>query len=215
MNNTSIMERMKTPFFAGLVLILLSFFFTFFKSKIKYDEDERMKVQVSLSGFQAAFGTAPGVHFDFRKSRGDNDYDFGEGLLTSQTKRAVTPRIIGVYFLAVLLLTAWGAAAWLHNGRGGYYNPIATAWAILGVAFVMYLMIGFDISHVRKIIGRDFQISFWKYVSPGAGLWIFLGGLALTFVGAYRQDPPKALAQASVTPPDTHKEIPVVDSPAM
>jgi hypothetical protein len=196
---------MQTLFFAGLCVIFLSFFFTFFKSKT--NRDESMSPQVTLTGFQATLGLSPTVTFPYTGDR-EKMSRYERRQMDEQTNSFLTPRVIGVYFLMTLLLTAWGIAAWLANGHNGRYSRPATAWPLLAVLILMFLTITLDMGHLKQAMGRYDRTRLWDVLGMGIGFWLYFIGLILTFVGAFIQHPAPLY-----TPGPAYR--PVVEPPAV
>lgn len=180
--------KLTHPFFIGLALMFLSFFFTFYKVTPKVqDYEDRTGVTVSASMFDAAFGNKPTIKWE--RGRGYNRFDMAE--MSGAAKILGIPKMLGINFLIILLLLTWGVMNFLFNDNMtiGNRRMLITG---MGISFLLFfLVLIWDINYYRRV-GNDmgqFEGRVRDYVSfiPVFGFFAFVGGWLVAMYGAFFQ----------------------------
>jgi hypothetical protein len=180
--------KLTHPFFIGLAIMFLSFFFTFYKVSPKaQDYEDRSGVTVSASMFDAAFGNKPTIKFE--GGRGRNGFDIAD--MSGAAKILGIPKMLGVNFLVILLLLVWAVMNFLFNDNMtvGNRRMLITG---MGISFLLFfLVLIWDINYYRGVLSDmgQFEGRVRDYVSflPVFGFFAFVGGWLVSMYGAFFQ----------------------------
>lgn len=185
--------KLTHPFFIGLVIIFISFFFTFYKIRPNqrqmedYEEMRTANVSMSASMWDAAFANSPTINTGTdRRSRR------GLGMNEMMVANYLTiPKLFGINFLVILLLVAWAGVNFIFNNNMTVSNRQMLTVGI-GAAFLLFFVILiWDVNYYRKVTNemgifegrvRDF-VSF----TPVFGFFLFIGGWLASMYGAFIQ----------------------------
>lgn len=180
--------RLTHPFFIGLAIMFLSFFFTFYKVSPKaQDYEERSGVTVSASMFDAAFGNKPTIKWERGRER--NGFELAE--MSGAAKILGIPKVLGINFLIILLLLIWAVMNFLFNDKMTVSNQRMLITG-MGISFLLFfLVLIWDINYYRGVLNEaeQFEGRVRDYVSfiPVFGCFVFVGGWLVSMYGAFFQ----------------------------
>jgi hypothetical protein len=181
--------KLTHTYFIGLVIIFLSFFFTFYKLAPKQiDYEEIQGIRVSASMWDAAMGSTPSIKFE---NQSEGRYG-GFGFIGMSAMRLVTiPKFLGINFLIILILAVWALMNFLFNENMTDRNRQSLIGGI-GISFILFfLILIWDINYYRSVINdtglfkgrlRDLVA-----LTPAFGFFLFLGGWMAAMYGAFFQ----------------------------
>jgi hypothetical protein len=180
--------KLTHPFFIGLAIMFISFFFTFYKVSPKsQDYEEKTGVTVSASMLDAAFGNNLTVKYE---RRGEYDrFDLME--MGAASSFLGIPKVLGINFLIILILMVWAVMNFFFNDNmtAGNRQMLVTG---MGISFFLFfLIIIWDINYYRGVANDigEFEGRVRDYVSfvPVFGFFLFVGGWLVSMYGAFMQ----------------------------
>jgi hypothetical protein len=186
--------KLTHPFFIGLVIIFISFFFTFYKirpNQRQMEDYEEMRassnISVSASMWDAAFANSPTINTGMDK-RTRRSLGINEMMIANYF---TIPKLFGINFLVILILVTWAAVNFIFNNNMTVSNRQMLTVGI-GAAFLLFFVILiWDINYYRKVANDmgSFEGKVRDFVSftPVFGFFLFVGGWLASMYGAFVQ----------------------------
>jgi hypothetical protein len=198
-------QKWQHPFFLGLVVIFLSFFFTVVRITPKAplgNDDPGISVSLRFSMWDMAWGND--VKMKMNTFRELDSYSRRE--LAKVNRILSVPRVAGVYFTIILMLMAWGFITFAAYDSMRTTNIKAICCGIAGVFLLFLLVVCYEVWHYRSIINeRDngsYGLNDVVAIKPHIGLVFFIAGNILLFLGAFSNWRPNLKLKAY--PPGNH-----------
>lgn len=185
-------QKWQHPFFLGLCILFISFFFTALKIKTSnllpgYDSPE-----VSVSG--SLWNMAMGSNLDLNISIPVELKRYELREIERVERFLVTPRFAGVYFLVVLILLAWGFILFFVYKVLPQRKIKVLSVSIAAVFTLFVLMVVYEYIHYNNLIKKiedSYRFSETTKIVPQLGMWIFIAGLITLFIGSFSDYRPK------------------------
>lgn len=168
-------NKFLNPFFIGAVLVLVSFFvsfLTFYSPK----NDEGFGMSMSFSMKDLAFDGSPRLNFS-----GEADFYFASQ--TNLISDVGFPKIFGIYYTMIFILSIWAIIVYSINPELRSSNKKSLAIGITGLFVLSWLVTLYEIFYYKYALEiEDFGSVKMAF---GLGFWGFIVGGILLGVGAF------------------------------